>query len=201
MLDPLARSVKDRALRPLARALAGRVHPNALTAAALAAGVAAAVAAARGLFPLALALWLLNRTLDGLDGLVAREGGVQSDLGGYLDLLADFAVYALLPLGAALGVPTAPHLPLAALLGAFYLNAASWMYLAAVQERRARPGRAGTPGTSIPFPGGLVEGTETVILFSLFLLLPAHLAQLFLITAALVLATVLQRIFWAARHL
>ncbi len=41
----------------------------------------------------ALFLWLMNRFLDGLDGMYARETAQTSDFGGYLDIITDFMVY------------------------------------------------------------------------------------------------------------
>ena len=75
--------------------------------------------------------------LDGLDGTLARVPARQTDFGGYLDILLDFAVYTAVPTGLALGLGTAPALAACAVLvGSFFVNAASWMYLSAVLERR-----------------------------------------------------------------
>lgn len=81
--------------------------------------------------------WFLNRLFDGLDGSLAREQDAASDFGGYLDIVLDFAVYAAIPLGLALGQPAAANfVALALLLASFYVNAASWIYLAALLEKR-----------------------------------------------------------------
>lgn len=45
-----------------------------------------------------ITFWLLNRALDCLDGALARHRNLQSELGGFLDLLGDFIVYALIPI-------------------------------------------------------------------------------------------------------
>ena len=201
MFDDLLRAVKDRLLAPLARAL-GSCPPALITLAALAAGVAAAVLAADRKYPWALAAWLTNRVLDGLDGAVARAQGRPSDLGGYLDILCDFAVYALVPIGLVAGAP-APDAwrALAILLASFYLNAASWLYLAAILERRGRGAAASGQVTSVAMPAGLVAGAETIVFYALFLLLPSYIVPLFLTMAALVLVGVTQRALWAGRTL
>lgn len=202
MVDKLLRDPKEQVLLPLARGPLGRVHPTAITLLAGAAGLACALAAWCGLHPLALGLWLLNRALDGLDGTVARASGRQSDLGGYLDIMLDVLVYAAVPLGLALGVGTpAAYLALALLLGSFYLNGASWMYLAALLEKRGRGARAAGELTTVTMPAGLVEGAETILFYALFLLLPARLVPLFGLMALLVLLTAAQRLVWAARRL
>jgi phosphatidylglycerophosphate synthase len=203
LLDPFLRTTKDRVLLPVARAVGGALSPNAVTVASAAVGVAAAWMAARGAWGAALALWLGGRVLDGLDGTLARATGRQSDFGGYLDILLDFVVYTLVPIGVALGVGAerGTLLALAWLLGSFFVNSASWMYLSAVLEKRAQG--AGTRGeqTTVTMPTGLIEGTETIVFYSLFLLFPAYAAPLFYAMAALVGINVVQRLVWAARHL
>ncbi|MBK6433761.1 CDP-alcohol phosphatidyltransferase family protein [Candidatus Amarolinea dominans] len=72
-----------------------------------------------------------SRILDGLDGMLWRHlTQQQTDFGGYLDIVADFVVYAAVPIGLFLGRATTElGVGLALLLGSFYINAASWMYL------------------------------------------------------------------------
>ncbi len=142
MLDPLTRPIKDRLLDPLARALAMRVSANTVTLAALVMGIGAAVAAGRGNWITALLAWGVNRMLDGLDGSIARAKGLQSDFGGYLDILADFVVYASIPVAVAIRVAD-PRVWLSTcvMLASFYINAASWMFLSAVLEKRGAGAR------------------------------------------------------------
>nr|MCU0618087.1 CDP-alcohol phosphatidyltransferase family protein [Gemmatimonadaceae bacterium] len=106
MLDEYFRRHKERWLRPLAVWLAGWCHPLAITAVGLLVGLASAFAASRAWWMLALGLWIGNRILDGLDGVVARVGTTQSELGGYLDIVADFTVYGAMPIGLALALDT-----------------------------------------------------------------------------------------------
>lgn len=204
MLDSALRTTKDSLLSPVARALGPAVHPNVISLVGFAIGIGCAVSLLRGAYGSGVLLWLLNRVVDGLDGAVARMHRRQSDFGGYLDLLLDFAVYAMIPLCLAIGSQSRSALllpALGALLGSFYINAASWMYLAAILEKRSAGAEARGEPTSIAMPSGLVEGTETIVLFTLFILVPGALVPLFAVMAALVLITVGQRLRWAARHL
>lgn len=203
MLDLPLRPFKDRVLRPPARLLAGRVSPNAITLLALSAGAACAFLLARGAYAAGLVAWLLSRVLDGLDGLVARETGRVTDLGGYLDLLLDMVVYAAVPVALAVGRPheSGLLLALALLLGSFYLNLGSWLYLSALLEKRGTGARARGETTSVTMPPGLIEGTETILFYSIFMLLPDALEPLFLVMAAAVGVTAVQRLGWAVRAL
>ena len=90
-------------LRPVCRSLANAgVTANQVTIAALV--VSIAVGIAFGLFPatrwaaLAIPVWLfLRMALNAIDGMLAREHGMQSNLGGILnelsDVVADAALY------------------------------------------------------------------------------------------------------------
>ncbi|MBW3627955.1 MAG: CDP-alcohol phosphatidyltransferase family protein [Gemmatimonadetes bacterium] len=203
MLDHALRPIKDRVLDPVARPLGLRVSPSAVTILALATGLLAAAALATQRYGLALAAWLCSRVLDGLDGALARKQGRQSDWGGYLDILADFFVYAAVPTALVLGRPldSPPLIALSLLLAAFYMNAASWMYLAAILEKRSAGAAARGEQTTVSMPDGVVGGTETIVFYCAFILLPQHVVPLFGAMAALVGVSVLQRLLWAARHL
>ncbi|CAA9335551.1 MAG: hypothetical protein AVDCRST_MAG40-2127 [uncultured Gemmatimonadaceae bacterium] len=202
MFDDLLRRLKDTLLAPLAAGIGRRVHPNTISVVALAAGLAVALLAARRQYAAALGCWALNRLLDGLDGTLARVSDQQSDFGGYLDILLDFVVYAAVPVGLAHGAGTPEALRAALWLEAsFFVNAASWMYLSAVLERRAQGARARGELTTVTMPPGIVAGAETVLFYALFLAFPAQLTRLFTLMALLVGVNVVQRLVWAARRL
>lgn len=201
MFDDVLRDWKDRLLEPVARLLIG-VSPIFITALGLAVGVLGMALLTRQLYGGALVCWLLNRTLDGLDGVVARQHRRQSDLGGYVDILADFVVYAGFPIALVMGCPSvAGYLSLAWLLGAFYVNAASWMYLAAILEKRRHQHPRTPELTSITMPAGLIGGAETVIFYIMFILWPTALPILFSLMGGLVLVTIGQRLVWANKYL
>ena len=218
MVDGFGRRVKDALLDPVLRLIPAGVHPNSVSLVSLLPGLAAACFAGLGMWLWALLAFALNRILDGLDGLIARGRDLQSDFGGYMDIMIDFVVYAAIPIGVWIGVE-APLLdasesgvtpllsntlpgavPLVVLLAIFYVNAASWMYLSAVLEKRKRAVRTES-STTVVMPSGLVEGTETVLFYVLFLLLPSYYPALFFLMAAATAVGVVQRIVWARRHL
>ncbi len=203
MIDPILRKLKARALDGVALSLGTRISPNVCSLLSFVAGLAAVVAAYRQAYLTALSLWLANRFLDGLDGSLARAHGRQTDLGGYLDILFDFVVYAALPVAIVLGMPRAEdaYIALVVLLALYYVNAASWMYLSAILESRGRGARARGEQTTVTMPHGLIGGSETILAYVLFLLAPAHIAALMSVMAALLVVTVVQRVLWASRNL
>jgi putative spermidine/putrescine transport system substrate-binding protein len=200
VFDPVLRPLKDRTLDPLARAIS-RTHPTAITALALLTGLGAAGAAWRGAYWIGLALWLGNRLFDGLDGAVARAQNRSSDLGGYLDIMADFVVYAAIPVAIALGPGSSPELVRAAvlLLAVFYVNTAGWMMASALLEKRGHGAGPRGEATSVSIPEGIISGGETILFYGLFFVLPNYQVTLFLIMAALTALTVVQRVIWGIR--
>lgn len=194
MLDAPVRRALEPSLDAVAAVLARwGVRALALTTAGWLVGVAACVAAATSHWHLALLGWLLNRLLDGLDGPLARQSG-STDLGGFLDVVADFSIYGGFVIAAAIGEPDA-RLACLALLGTYYLSGTAFLALSSVLERRGEAARDRiADGRSLLFVGGLAEGTETVIAYVLICLLPQHLTLIATLFAAAVAVTALQRI-------
>lgn len=179
MLDAVARRVLEVPLARTAGALDRTwLSPDRLTALGLALGLASAVAAAVQAWTPALVLWLLSRLADGLDGPLARRRraagtGGDAGSGGFFDITADFCVYGATVLGVAIGATRgfdAPWEPFAVVLLAYYVNGTAFLAFSSIAERA---GRQLDDGRSLSFLGGLAEGTETIAVHALWLLLPA----------------------------
>lgn len=195
----------DQTLRRLiapASARAGRwlaasgVAPDLLTASGFVLGVAASAAAAVALWPLALVLWLTSRVFDGLDGAVARVRGATLH-GAFADIMADFTVYGLFVVGVAVAVPSA-RLACVVLLCAYYVNGAAFLAFSSLAERRSL---AVGDERSLRFLGGLTEGTETIVVHSLFCLLPGSAAVIAWVFSGAVAITAVGRVVSAVRLL
>ncbi len=197
MLDRMLRPVKERIISAPASALANRVHPNTVTLVAFGVSVIAFFCLLTEELLLCALLWLLGRLLDGLDGAVARRSGKQTDFGGYLDMLLDVIAYALIPLGIAITFPTSDVLiATVTLFAAFYVNISSWMYLSALMEKRRAEGLPRSQ-TSIYMPSGIIEGSETIVFYTLFIAFPDYYVLSAYAMAALTGVTVAQRFVWA----
>lgn len=197
MLDRRLRAGFDRPLRAVAARLVGfGVGAEAITVVGFALGAGACLAIAFDLRWVALVLWLANRGADGLDGAVARLVGA-TDRGGFVDIVADFAVYAGFVVGVAYARPDARVAALA-LLTAYYVSGAAFLAWSSLAERRAR-----TIGDnrSLHFVGGLAEGTETVVAYVLLCAWPAATEAILWVFAAAVAATALQRVWFGWRAL
>ena len=189
----------QQALRPLlSRAARGLVRlgggADAVSIAGFAIGMAAAGAIAFQQYLPGLALLLLSRLMDGLDGAVARATQ-PTDRGGFLDITLDFLFYAAIPLAFALADPGANALPAAVLLAAFIGTGSSFLAFAAVAEKRQLHSVA-FPDKSFYFLGGLTEATETITAFAAMCLWPQWFPQIAYGFAVLCGITIVLRIGW-----
>lgn len=196
MLDGRVRAVIEPALNRLGRMLAGAgITPNGVTVAAFLLGCAACYAIAHQFFVVGMVLMLLSRLADGLDGAVARATR-KTDFGGFLDIVLDFAVYGLIPLGFVLADPVANGVAGAVLLLSFYVNGASFLAYAIMAEKRGLQTSA-RGEKSLFFTTGLAEATETIAVFCAMCLFPQWFAAIALVYAAICFYTALSRILLA----
>lgn len=190
LIDPLLESIADHAAR-------ARLSADRVTMLGFGAGLAAIAAIAAGLYPLGLVLLLLNRLADGVDGCLARRNG-PTDLGGYLDIVLDFIVYAGLAFAFALAQPE-QALAAAFLIFSFMGTGSSFLAFAIFAAKRKLPEHQGSKG--FYYLGGITEGTETILLFVFICLLPRYFAEAAYVFGALCWLTTIGRIGAAVQRL
>lgn len=196
MFDSTLRPLIDPSLNRAGALLARRgMKPDVVTLIGLGFGLSAAAALALG-WPasMALALILINRLADGLDGAVARVSG-KSDFGGYLDIVCDFAFYGAIPLAFVIRDFDANATAGAFLLFAFYVNAASFLGFAAIAAKRGLETSA-QGEKSFYYAAGLLEGFETIVFFAVLCLFPSAFPELAWAFGILCLVTAMARIIW-----
>ncbi len=202
MLDGLARRLIGPGLDRLGGALArSGISADSVTLAGFALGLAAAGLIAFQQYGAGLALILVSRLCDGLDGAVARHTQ-KTDRGGYLDIVLDFAFYGAVPLAFVLARPEANAVAGAVLLASFYLNGSSFLAFAIMAEKRGispDASSAARGAKSLYFTTGLAEATETIAAFCLFCLFPDAFPALAFGFAAVCFITATARITLAMR--
>lgn len=197
MFDGLLRRLVDRPLDRLGRTVAAAgIGADLVTAVGFALGLAGAGAIAAGATTAAAGLIALNRFADGLDGAVARATR-RTDLGGYLDIVCDFAFYGAVPLAFGILDPAANALPALFLVTTFYVNGASFLAYAILAAKRGLETRS-RGQKSIYFTAGLAEGGETIAVFLTATLWPASFPWLAWGFGAMCLVTAASRIVLAA---
>ena len=193
------RGVIDTPLNQSGRWLAARgASADAVTLAGLALGLAAAGMVWAGWSGLWVALLLLaSRLADGLDGAVARARG-KTDFGGYLDIVCDFTFYGAVPLAFVLLDAAANGTAGAFLLFSFCVNAATFLGYAILAEKQGLETRS-RGEKSLYFTAGLMEGTETIVVFVFLALWPGLFATVAWVFGGLCLVTAAARLTLAAR--
>ena len=139
----------------------------------------------------ALAVILLNRFLDGLDGAIARRDGI-SDLGGFLDISCDFIFYSAVVLGFALADTEKNSLAATYLIFSFVGTGASFLAFAVIAEKHGISSEAHGQ-KAFYYLGGLVEGTETVLFYVIVCLFPEQFTTLAVMFGNLCWLTVVGR--------
>ncbi len=197
MLDAVARKLVDPPLNVAGRSLArAGVSANTVTTVGFVLGLGSAAAIAVEAYGAGLFLFALNRLADGLDGAVARARR-KTDIGGYLDIVLDFLVYAAVVVGFAAARPE-NALPAALLLATFIGTGTTFLTFAIFAAKHGLETQS-RGAKSLYYLGGLTEGTETIIFFVLFCLLPSWFPTLAYIFAAGCVITTTSRIAIAVR--
>ena len=183
MFDISLRQVKDRLLLPVAPFIPQVISPNHITFLAFLIGILACIAAATPRFAhIAVFLWLLNRFLDNLDGVLARYRKQASELGGFLDLLSDFIVYSLIPISVAYGqyathgpkwLDASSFLAITSLEAMFHVNNFVLFYIAAVSAAK-QEGEL----TSLTMKPALIEGFESGVIFTAMFIWPEYVVAM-----------------------
>ncbi len=165
------------------------ISPDSITIAGLVLGMGGAIAAWKQLWLIALALWLLSRIADGMDGALARrrieKGERANSAGGYLDIMADFVVYGSFVVGVAHGAGQG-YLPFIVVLLAYYLNGTAFLAFSSIGEKE---GIRLDDGRSLSFIYGLAEATETIVVHSAWCIFPSQASHIASVWAAVVLVS------------
>ncbi len=195
MLDTRLRPYVDIVLGKLALSLVRfGISANIITIFGGVVGLCACVATALAAYDVALLLLCLNRICDGLDGAVARLTQ-PTDFGGFLDIVVDFLFYSLLPLSFAISRPE-DSLAAAFLITSFVGTGTSFLAFAMMAEKRNIT--VETPlAKGFFYLGGLIEGTETIILLALILIFPTWFGVLAFVFGSLCWITTGYRIIRA----
>ncbi|HEY8190253.1 MAG TPA: CDP-alcohol phosphatidyltransferase family protein [Micavibrio sp.] len=199
MLDSHVRPLIEA---PLARMATGAravgLTANRVTLIGFLCGLICFLFLAQGEYGAALVFMLAGRLLDGVDGAVARQSAKgATDLGGFLDTVCDLIFYAGFPFFFAVGQPGAV-MPAAFLVFSFMGTASSFLAYAVIAVKRGinheEQGKK-----SYFYLGGLAEGTETMIAFTLICLLPGHFGMIASLFGALCWLTTAGRVMQGVR--
>jgi phosphatidylglycerophosphate synthase len=191
MLDPFMRRLIDPPLKGVAAIWPRRVSANQITIFGFVLGVGCFLAIATNSLTAALILLGLNRLADGLDGAVARAQS-PSELGAYLDIVADFALWGLLPIGFII-LDSDNSVAAAVLLSSFSMSMTVFLAFAIMAEKRGLETDA-QGRKSFFYVAGLAEGTETIAFFAIAIIWPGAFIPAAFVYAGIVYVSVIGRV-------
>mgnify|MGYP002623781774 CR=1 FL=1 len=199
MLDTYIRPYINPPLEKTAKILArSRVTANQLTVFGFMLWLGAFACLAFNLYIPALTLILLNLLIDGLDGPLSRLTSPNgSDLGAFLDSVADFIFYGGIVFFFALGRPeTSLH---AAFLIFSFMGTASSFLTYAILATKSGLNHERQGKKSFYYLSGLTEGTETTFFFVLICLFPVYFSLMAIIFGIMCWLTTAGRIWQAIK--
>lgn len=179
MIDKQGRKLLNEVITPISRRLPHFITPNIMTVIALVFGLMSISAIIQEQVVIATLMFSCNRIADAFDGNIARNTNRESKYGFIYDIVADFFIYAAIPI--AISIHNGDRIDLiitCVLLATYYINAGIWMSLSKVTS---------------PKSTGLIEGFETTVFYILFILFPQHFVVLGSIFATLISITIALR--------
>tara|TARA_B100001057_G_scaffold418660_1_gene438015 strand:- start:59 stop:676 length:618 start_codon:yes stop_codon:yes gene_type:complete len=191
MLDPFVRRLIDPPLKGVASIWPRWVSANQITIFGFVLGIGSFLAIATNNLSTALILLGLNRLADGLDGAVARVQN-PSELGAYLDIVADFALWGLLPI-AFIILDRDNSVAAAVLLSSFSMSMSVFLAFAIMAEKRGLENDA-QGHKSFFYLAGLAEGTETIAFFGIVIIWPSTFIPAAFVYAVIVYVSVIGRV-------
>ena len=143
---------------------------------------------------------MINRFFDGIDGAYARATNQTSDFGGHFDLVIDFSAYCFIPIGIACNQSSEPlYIITILMMSIIVLNNVGLFTLSAILEKNrvAQENYKHKEVTTLKMPPSIIEGFETMVFYSFFLVFPDYCIYLFSLFTFLVAANIVHRLYWA----
>ena len=139
--------------------------------------------------------YVLGRIMDGLDGAYARLTNQSSDFGGYFDIIVDFTIYGMIPLGVTAAHPEyRAWIALVYLEVTFFVNAAGLFFLSALIEKNKNANKVYADKkelTTLKMPPALIEGTESIVIFGFIIVLCEYQFYFYVLFATGVTITII----------
>ena len=196
MFDIYMRRVKDALVKPfLACVKKQTFSPNWITASSGVFGLMGVAFSSQDMRLWSFVFYVLGRIMDGLDGAYARLTNQSSDFGGYFDIIVDFTIYGMIPLGV-----TAAHpeywawVALVYLEVTFFVNAAGLFFLSALIEKNKNANKVYADKkelTTLKMPPALIEGTESIVIFGFIIVLCEYQFYFYVLFATGVTITII----------
>ena len=192
MIDTYLQSGTKSVLKSLVKFLIKiKLTANHITILGLLLGITSALFVYLNNTILALVLLYLSGLCDILDGNMAREKGMSSPLGTLMDISFDRIVEVSIILAIAFRTPESMPIMLL-LLASIVISISIFLTVGILVSKDSNK--------SFFYATGIMERTESFILFSLLIIFPKYILIIGLIGVLLILITGLQRFLWALKQ-
>ncbi len=169
MIDPQLNKILKPILGVFVKKLSKlNINPNAISFIGFFFGLCCFYSIANAMFIYAFIFLCLNRLCDGLDGAMARLVG-ETDLGAFYDIILDFLFYSLFPLSFII-LDLDNTYSICFLLFSFVATQTSFLASAWIIEKNKLSISDGQK-KSFFYAGGIAEGFETIICFTMMIFL------------------------------
>lgn len=195
MLDSKVRKIIDKPLDYFGKKIANMgVGANSITIIGFICGLASIFFISINNLAYGLLFLCMNRLADGLDGAVARALKLTS-FGGFLDIVADFIIYAGVVFAFAINNPD-NAIYAAFLIFSFIGPITSFLAYAIIAAKNdVSTNKRGKK--SFYYLGGICEGTETAFALMLMCVVPEFFAQICIVYGVLCWLTTIGRVYVA----
>ena len=205
MFDILLRNVKDLIVEPFIKVLQiYTFSPNYLTSIGGVMGMVCTSFALAGWPYISFAFWMINRFFDGIDGAYARATKQTSDFGGYYDIVIDFSAYWFIPVGIVGNLrQESTYVVWILMMSVIVLNNIGLFFLSALIEKNEQAAKKyeHKEVTTLKMPPSFIEGFETMVFYSVFLLFPEYCFYSFGLFSLLVGVNIIHRLWWAYQNI
>ena len=174
------------------------INPNAISFIGFVFGVCCFYSIANAMFIYAFIFLSLNRLCDGLDGAMARLVG-ETDLGAFYDIVLDFLFYSLFPLSFII-LDLDNAYSICFLLFSFVSTQTSFLASAWIIEKNKLSISDGQK-KSFFYAGGITEGFETIICFTMMIFLNEFVSYIAYIFGILCWITFITRVLFIRKLL
>ena len=137
-----------------------------------------------------LLIFLISRSMDGIDGIIASNTS-KTDFGGFLDIVCDLISYSIIPLAFIL-MNSSNAIFGSILLASFFGTSSTFLAIAIFESKRKFSLNS---KKSFYHVGGIVGSTQTIIFLCLMFIFPQYFNEIALIFSILCMAGTLERIY------
>lgn len=166
-----------------------RISPLAITLANIPITIIIFICILKEFFIVAIILIIINRILDGLDGVVARQTNTNSVRGAYMDLVVDYLFYTAVPLAHGILNPEKNAIATMLILAVFILSGINFIASSSAAHKLDITSSR-FPQKNFYYHSNLIEGSETILYVLTITMFPNFFPIISYICASMIIISI-----------